>query len=98
MRSGRAGKAETRVAAGRTGPSKRGGPSSSATVRDEKCPICGLAGRAAYQPFCSVRCADVDLGQWLTGGYAVPVAPDEEEEPGMPGEAPSILAGQGRSQ
>lgn len=91
MRSGRAGKADRAAGAERNGPSAR-------KAAEEKCPICGLSARAASRPFCSVRCADVDLGQWLTGGYAVPVAPDEEEEPGMTGEAPSILAGQGRSQ
>ena len=26
----------------------------------------------AYKPFCCKRCADLDLGQWLTGGYAIP--------------------------
>ena len=25
-----------------------------------------------FAPFCSKRCADVDLGRWLKGGYAVP--------------------------
>lgn len=25
-----------------------------------------------FKPFCSQRCADLDLGQWLTGGYAIP--------------------------
>ena len=24
------------------------------------------------KPFCSKRCSDLDLGQWLTGGYAIP--------------------------
>jgi len=36
------------------------------------CPICRKPTVAAYRPFCSRRCADIDLGQWLTGGYAVP--------------------------
>jgi hypothetical protein len=35
---------------------------------------------AAYRPFCSKRCADVDLGKWLNEGYAIPGAPAEEEE------------------
>ena len=30
-----------------------------------------------FKPFCSKRCADLDLGKWLTGGYAFPT-----EEPG----------------
>ena len=33
-----------------------------------------------YRPFCSKRCADIDLGQWLKGGYAIPGAPAELEE------------------
>jgi endogenous inhibitor of DNA gyrase (YacG/DUF329 family) len=56
------------------------------------CPICGRAAVAAWRPFCSRRCADVDLGRWLTGAYAVPVvdAPDGEAPDGEApdGEAP----------
>lgn len=36
------------------------------------CPICGKAAVERYHPFCSKRCADVDLGRWLSGSYAVP--------------------------
>ena len=36
------------------------------------CPICQKKSEPQYRPFCSKRCADVDLGQWLTGGYAIP--------------------------
>ena len=36
------------------------------------CPICAKAAGPKYRPFCSRRCADVDLGKWLTGGYAIP--------------------------
>lgn len=36
------------------------------------CPICSKEADAKYRPFCSRRCADVDLGKWLTGGYAIP--------------------------
>lgn len=43
-----------------------------------RCPICAKATVAAYRPFCSKRCADVDLQRWLSGGYAVPAAPDDE--------------------
>jgi endogenous inhibitor of DNA gyrase (YacG/DUF329 family) len=42
------------------------------------CPICGRDTHPPYQPFCSKRCADVDLGRWLTGGYAIPVEPEDE--------------------
>ena len=41
------------------------------------CPICAKETDTKYRPFCSRRCADVDLGKWLTGGYAIP---DEETE------------------
>jgi uncharacterized protein len=34
----------------------------------------------ASRPFCSRRCADVDLNRWLSGVYAIPVTEDEEED------------------
>ncbi len=36
------------------------------------CPICSKDTSASYRPFCSRRCADVDLARWLTGSYAIP--------------------------
>ena len=36
------------------------------------CPICNRAPTEAFRPFCSKRCADIDLARWLTGGYAIP--------------------------
>jgi endogenous inhibitor of DNA gyrase (YacG/DUF329 family) len=36
------------------------------------CPICAKQSDPKYRPFCSRRCADVDLGKWLTGSYAIP--------------------------
>ena len=49
------------------------------------CPICGKPRSEAYDPFCSKRCADVDLHRWLKGSYVIPGAaakpePDDEEE------------------
>ncbi|MEM7487951.1 MAG: DNA gyrase inhibitor YacG [Pseudomonadota bacterium] len=45
------------------------------------CPICDKPTAAAYRPFCSRRCADVDLGKWLNGSYAVPsTRPEDAEE------------------
>lgn len=38
------------------------------------CPECRSATADAFHPFCSKRCADVDLARWLTGGYAIPAA------------------------
>ena len=36
------------------------------------CPICGKPADPAFRPFCSKRCADVDLQRWFTGRYAIP--------------------------
>lgn len=44
------------------------------------CPICSKAAVAAYVPFCSRRCADVDLAKWLNGSYAVPSDDPEDIE------------------
>jgi endogenous inhibitor of DNA gyrase (YacG/DUF329 family) len=37
-----------------------------------KCPICRRAQETTFQPFCSKRCADIDLARWLNGTYAIP--------------------------
>ena len=49
----------------------------------KRCPICGKAAAAETRPFCSKRCADVDLHRWLGGAYSVPVTEDgsEDEDP-----------------
>ena len=51
-----------------------------------KCPICSREAEEKYRPFCSKRCADVDLARWMTGAYAVPVADDEDEDGPPPSE------------
>lgn len=47
------------------------------------CPICGKPTVEHYRPFCSRRCADVDLARWFRGDYRIPGPPvqqsDEEE-------------------
>jgi len=45
-----------------------------------KCPICAKPAEPDFKPFCSKRCAEVDLGRWLTESYTVPVRPEAEEE------------------
>jgi uncharacterized protein len=45
------------------------------------CPICQKPVLAAYKPFCSRRCADIDLGRWLNESYTIPVAEDEDDRP-----------------
>jgi len=45
------------------------------------CPICRRpATDARFRPFCSARCADVDLGRWFGGAYAIPGPPPELDE------------------
>ncbi len=47
------------------------------------CPICRRpAADPRFRPFCSARCADVDLGRWFGGAYAIPgPPPDLDEDP-----------------
>ncbi|MCH8466991.1 MAG: DNA gyrase inhibitor YacG [Roseinatronobacter sp.] len=44
------------------------------------CPICRKATDTTYQPFCSRRCADVDLARWLRADYAIPAPLTEMDE------------------
>ena len=44
------------------------------------CPTCGKPADELFRPFCSKRCADVDLHRWFAGSYAIPVTEDEEED------------------
>ena len=44
------------------------------------CPVCKRKTDPQYRPFCSGRCADVDLARWMSGGYAIPSEdPDDVE-------------------
>ncbi|QDY68246.1 DNA gyrase inhibitor YacG [Qingshengfaniella alkalisoli] len=36
------------------------------------CPICSKPTDKSYRPFCSKRCADADLGNWIKGNYSIP--------------------------
>ena len=57
------------------------GPDSISQEQAAKpCAICRKSSQLAYRPFCSKRCADIDLNRWLTGAYAVPVAEDDDED------------------
>lgn len=44
------------------------------------CPICSKPSTQGFYPFCSSRCADLDLGRWLTGAYAIPARESEEDD------------------
>ncbi|NKX43981.1 DNA gyrase inhibitor YacG [Roseicyclus persicicus] len=53
------------------------------------CPICGKETAPSYRPFCSRRCADVDLARWLTGAYAIPADAPEDADAAEPADTPS---------
>lgn len=43
------------------------------------CPMCGDETVQTYRPFCSRRCADLDLARWVRGDYAIP-GPDGDPD------------------
>ena len=45
-----------------------------------KCPTCSKRAIHEFRPFCSKRCADVDLSRWFTGQYAVPAVEDPDPD------------------
>ena len=57
-------------------------------MSDAKCAICGKPQDVRFRPFCSKRCADVDLNRWFSGKYAFAAeeedAPDVEPPPAKP--------------
>jgi uncharacterized protein len=67
-----------------SGPGAGSGAGARARGR---CPVCGRRPDPASRPFCSARCADVDLGRWLTGEYRIPaVVTDEDSDQASPPE------------
>ncbi len=52
------------------------------------CPICSKPARFEMRPFCSKRCADIDLHRWLGGTYAIPAVDDGTEDAKEPDEEP----------
>jgi endogenous inhibitor of DNA gyrase (YacG/DUF329 family) len=55
------------------------------TSLPRQCPICGKPAVPRYRPFCSARCAQIDLGRWLKGNYRIPTEEAPEEEDGEEG-------------
>lgn len=45
-----------------------------------KCPICKAESSLEYKPFCSRRCADVDLGNWFGEKYSFEAVELDEQE------------------
>ncbi|HET8996858.1 MAG TPA: DNA gyrase inhibitor YacG [Acetobacteraceae bacterium] len=44
------------------------------------CPVCGRPATIDARPFCSPRCADIDLGRWVTGQYRIPAPADAYDD------------------
>lgn len=51
--------------------------------RAPECPICRKQPTVAYRPFCSKRCADIDLGRWVTGSYVIAGGDADSDEDGQ---------------
>ncbi len=49
-------------------------------VTHPTCPVCGKPASPAVRPFCSPRCADIDLGRWFGERYRTPAEPAPEAE------------------
>ncbi|NJL09178.1 MAG: DNA gyrase inhibitor YacG [Methylacidiphilales bacterium] len=62
-------------------------PDKPDSASAKRCPICGKPVELRWRPFCSKRCADVDLNRWFSGAYAIPVVEDNEKPPEEGGEA-----------
>jgi endogenous inhibitor of DNA gyrase (YacG/DUF329 family) len=57
---------------------------ADALLRAKLCPICRKPAVERFRPFCSRRCADVDLNRWLSDVYAVPAAEQDDPEADQP--------------
>ena len=55
----------------------------------KKCPICGKDENPAYVPFCSKRCADIDLNRWFNGTYVIHTNEGPEDDSGAEKSNPS---------
>ena len=51
-------------------------------ARQRRCSICGKPAAQRYRPFCSKRCADVDLARWLGGSYVIQGGNEDADEDG----------------
>ncbi|MCY3596510.1 MAG: DNA gyrase inhibitor YacG [Rhodospirillales bacterium] len=57
-----------------------GGSGHAAPQRQPPCPVCRRPADPGESPFCSVRCRQVDLHRWLSGGYVIPGADDPGDD------------------
>jgi endogenous inhibitor of DNA gyrase (YacG/DUF329 family) len=62
-------------------------PDAKVTILKTRCPVCRKPAVLRFRPFCSKRCADIDLARWIGGEYRV----ETDEKPD--GEDPSTSSG-----
>ena len=55
-------------------------PAGGGAGDGKPCPVCGKPSTLRWRPFCSKRCADVDLNRWLSGAYVIPARDDDPLE------------------
>ena len=60
------------------------GNQDKVTAPARPCPICGKPSTVKDRPFCSKRCANIDLHRWLKGSYAIPAAAEIEDDEASP--------------
>ena len=53
-------------------------------MTEPRCPICKRPADPQMKPFCSKRCADVDLQRWFSGAYAIPGVESEDDRSNDP--------------
>lgn len=53
-------------------PTNNDAPAKVIPLKRRPCPVCKKPAVPEYRPFCSKRCADIDLGKWLGEGYRIP--------------------------
>lgn len=70
----------------------RPSPPLRAVRLQARCPGCGKPTDEKFRPFCSKRCADIDLGRWLKESYRVP----SDEQPDGGDDSPERPTGQRR--
>ena len=50
-------------------------------IKLKQCPICHKSFTDdKYRPFCSKRCADIDLGNWFNGNYRFAAEEVDEQD------------------
>jgi uncharacterized protein len=69
-------------------------PGAPATRSPRPCPVCGKPADPRWRPFCSKRCADIDLGRWFGDVYRIPVEDEEDRNDSPAGDESGKDAGE----